>query len=82
MSQKQQTWHNQKEPQGLNMVAEARNKHLYIENDYLHQRESYLLKELFFFLWDLAPCMVIKLREYVLETVRRLKGSFESIFYD
>lgn len=47
MSQKQQTRHIQEEPQRLNMVAEASNRHLYIENDYINQHNIYLLIELF-----------------------------------
>lgn len=51
-----------KESQRLNMVAKARNKHLYIEKVCLNQQEIYFLVKLFFFfLWDLAPWMVIKL---------------------
>lgn len=33
------------------MGAEARNKYLYIENNYLNQQEIYLHVELFSFLW-------------------------------
>lgn len=72
MSQKQQTRYNQEESQRLNMVVKARNKYLYIEKDYLNQQEIF-----FFFLWDLAPCMAIKLRHYVVKIVKRQKGSFE-----
>lgn len=73
MSQRQQTSHNQEEPQRLTMVAEARNKHLCVGKDYVNQQETYLLVEPFRFLWDLTPRMVIKLTEYVVEVVKEAK---------
>lgn len=66
MSQQQQTRHVREEPQRLNMVAEARNRHLYIENDYIHQHNIFLLIELFLSL-GYRSMYGNKLGEYITE---------------